>query len=113
MIQTLEISYSESCLPKTITQARIQSARMWLESDPKFLKLPKEWEFDDKVLAFLAPCFEGDINNYYLANSDKQMSELFSKNQLKLIDEALLKLLKEYLALAKKMRIYSHLKKCH
>jgi hypothetical protein len=88
--------YCEYCLPETVKLSRIRAFKKLIESDPKFLKLPNDWEFGDKLLAFLVPYFKKDIKNY-LSGSGDGMINMFTEIQLKSLDRELFNLLKGYL----------------
>ncbi len=88
--------YGESCLPKTVKLGRTRQSKKLIESDQKFSELPDEWEYNDRLLAFLAPCFKEYIKNY-LSGSGNKMIKMFTETQLKTLDRELSNLLKVYL----------------
>jgi len=106
MTTMLVESYSESCLPKTVKLGRTRHSKKLIKSEPKFSELPEEWEYDDRLLAFLAPCFKEDIENYVSGSGD-EMVNMFTETQIKALDRELSNLLKVYLK--QKSRIYSRL----
>jgi hypothetical protein len=95
-ITTILKSYTSFCLPKTIRLGRNQGSKKLIESDPKFSKLPNDWEFEDRLLAFLVPYLKEDIEKYFSGTGDK-MVNIFTAIQLKSLDRKLSVLLKEYL----------------
>lgn len=97
LITTLLLEpYSESCLPEMVKLGRTPQHQKLIESNPEFLKLPENWEFDDRLLAFLAPHFKEDIENYLLGYGEGMVS-MFTALQLKSLDRELSNILKEYL----------------
>lgn len=77
-----EISFSESCLPKTMAIALRHKRRIAAKLGPN----GEDWPFEDRVLIWLAEHWSEDIAGYH-TGSGAEMARRFDPDQLEHLDD--------------------------
>ena len=77
-----ELSFSESCLPKTMTMALRNRHRIAAKLGPE----SEGWPFEDQVLVWLAEHWKADVAGYR-SGSNPEMAKRFDSDQLAHLDE--------------------------
>jgi len=89
-------SYSENCLPKSMSPARQYRGK--LETFFNKHKLPDNWSYEDRVLLFICPAFRKQIDLYY-AHGGKKMIQLYTEEDISTIDNTIFLALKRLFVL--------------
>ncbi|MEM7351171.1 MAG: hypothetical protein AAF657_10220 [Acidobacteriota bacterium] len=79
-----EVSFGEYALPQMSSIG--EAGRSILE--PKLALLAKEWAFSDRLLNWLVPSLESDIESFYRSNGPG-MLDMFAEHQLVHLDRDL------------------------
>lgn len=87
--------FSTDALPVTMCLARKYGRKIY----PILPKFPKEWSYEDKVLAMLLPSITEKIIEFHNSKGNKlPLNSLYGQNLLEQLDDQLCKILSEKLA---------------